>query len=102
MQEVCSVDDIGEGEMKGFEVGGEEVLVAKIEGEFYALGNVCTHQKCALSDGWLEERSVVCPCHSAKFDLATGEVERPPADEPEPTYEIETRDGKVLVDLSDV
>ncbi|MDY6773595.1 MAG: non-heme iron oxygenase ferredoxin subunit [Candidatus Nanohaloarchaea archaeon] len=100
MQEVCSVDDIDEGEIEGFEVAGEEILVARVDGEFYAIGNVCTHQQCHLSDGWLEDRSVVCPCHSAKFDLETGEVERPPADDPEPVYETEIENDKVLVGLS--
>ncbi|MDY6768840.1 MAG: non-heme iron oxygenase ferredoxin subunit [Candidatus Nanohaloarchaea archaeon] len=97
MKEVCSVDDIGEGEVEGFEVDGEEILLARVDDEFYALGDVCTHQRCLLSDGWLEDSAVVCPCHSSKFDLETGEPDRPPATEPEPVYDVTVEDGTVMV-----
>lgn len=100
MKEVCAADDLGDGDVAGFEVDGEEILVAKVDGEFYALGDVCTHQRCLLSDGWLEGKDVVCPCHSSKFDLETGEPDRPPATEPEPVYDVTVEDGKILVDVS--
>ncbi|MDY6761809.1 MAG: non-heme iron oxygenase ferredoxin subunit [Candidatus Nanohaloarchaea archaeon] len=99
MPEVCSVDELEDGDVEGFEVDGEEVLVANVDGEFYAIGDVCTHQHCLLSDGWLEDGEVVCPCHAAKFDLESGEPTRPPATEPEPTYDVDVEDGTVVVTL---
>ncbi|MDY6769992.1 MAG: non-heme iron oxygenase ferredoxin subunit [Candidatus Nanohaloarchaea archaeon] len=99
MEPVCSADELDDGDVEGFEVDGEEVLVAKVDGEFYVMGDVCTHQRCLLSDGWVEGEEVVCPCHSAKFDLETGEATRPPATEPEPTYDVTVEDGTVKVDV---
>ncbi|MDY6766489.1 MAG: non-heme iron oxygenase ferredoxin subunit [Candidatus Nanohaloarchaea archaeon] len=99
MPEVCAADDLDDGDVEGFEVDGEEILVAKVDGEFHAIGDVCTHQRCLLSDGWLEGDEIVCPCHSAKFDLETGEATRPPATEPEPTYDVMVEDGAVVVEL---
>ncbi|MCJ7478748.1 MAG: non-heme iron oxygenase ferredoxin subunit [Candidatus Nanohaloarchaeota archaeon QJJ-7] len=101
MQEVCSVDDLGEGEVEGFEVEDTKILIARVDGGFYSLDDVCTHAQCSLSDGWLEDRSVVCPCHSAKFDLETGEVKRSPADEPEPVHKVTVEGDRVMVELSD-
>ncbi len=101
MPEVCAADEFDDGDVAGFEVDGEEILVAKVDGEFYAIGDVCTHQRCLLSDGWLEDDEIVCPCHAAKFDLDTGEPTRPPATEPEPTYTVTVEDGAVVVDLED-
>lgn len=99
MQEVAEVEDVPEGELVSVEVDDEQVLIANVDGEFYAIGDVCTHQHCLLSDGWLEGKDVVCPCHSSKFDLESGEPDRPPATEPEPTYEVVVEDGRILVDV---
>jgi nitrite reductase/ring-hydroxylating ferredoxin subunit len=99
MEEVLSTDDISEGEVVGVTVGGEDVLLAQVDDEFYAIGDICTHEHCHLSDGWLEETEVVCPCHHAKFDVTTGEVTRPPAKEDEPSYKVMVEDGTVYIDV---
>lgn len=63
-----------EGEPKRVSVDGTDVLVAMVDGSFYAIGDVCTHRKCSLSDGTLEGTIVTCPCHGSKFDITSGEV----------------------------
>lgn len=99
MEAVADVEDVPPGELISVEVDGEKVLVANVDGTFYALGDVCTHQHCLLSDGWLEGTDVVCPCHSSKFDLESGEPDRPPATEPEPTYDVVVEDGTINLDV---
>lgn len=99
MQEVADVDEVPEGELISVEVNGEKVLIANVEGTFHAIGDVCTHQHCLLSDGWLEGKDVVCPCHSSKFNLESGEPDRPPATEPEPTYDVVVEDGTIKLDV---
>lgn len=93
------VEDIPEGQMKGVEVEGEEILLAHIGGEFFAIGNVCTHFYTNLSDGWLnaEEYWVQCPLHESCFDLRTGEVTDPPADRPVAAYAVRVDGEDVLV-----
>ncbi len=97
MEEVLSVDEIADGEVVGVTVQGEDVLLARVDGEFYAIGDICTHEHCHLSDGWLEDNEIVCPCHHAKFDVTTGEVTRPPAKEDEPVYTVTVEDGMIHI-----
>ena len=85
---VGKVSEIPEGEFGSYQVGGEEVAVAHVDGSFHAFGDVCTHAHCSLSDGDLEETTVTCPCHGSQFDVTTGEVLNGPATEPVDSYEV--------------
>ena len=60
--------------MKTVKFGEEEILVANVNGSFYALGNVCTHEGGKLSSGKLQGTIVTCPRHKAQFDVTTGKV----------------------------
>lgn len=53
-------------------VKGKEVLVANVDGTYYAIANKCTHLGGSLSKGRLEGSVVTCPRHGAQFDLKTG------------------------------
>ena len=83
--------------MKEIEVAGEKICIANVEGKYYAIGNVCTHEGGPLADGTLEAYEVECPWHGAKFDVTTGEVTNPPAMRPEPTYEIKVDGNNILI-----
>ncbi|MCI0569787.1 MAG: Rieske 2Fe-2S domain-containing protein [Myxococcaceae bacterium] len=64
--------DFTEKELRGFEVGRRSVCVAKIDGRYKALDDWCNHAGCLLSGGWIEDNTVVCPCHEVGFDMDTG------------------------------
>lgn len=64
--------DFANGEMRGFEIGKRNVLVAKVAGEYRALDDWCNHAGCLLSGGRLVKNTVICPCHEIGFDLRTG------------------------------
>ena len=72
--EVAQASELAPGEMKRVLVERERVLLANVEGRFYALRDNCGHQKAALSKGRLEGKVVECPLHFACFDVTTGEV----------------------------
>lgn len=95
--------DFPEDKLKKVEVKGKEILVANVKGKLYAIGDVCTHEKCSLSDGMLQNDVVVCPCHYAHFDVKTGKnVEKPFTGEDmedEPSYEIKIKDDNVFLIL---
>lgn len=95
--EVASADDLAEGEMIRVEVDGERVLVAMVEGKPYAMAAVCTHERAYLDEGGVFGYEVTCPLHFSCFDIRTGEPTAPPAEDPEPVYEVKVEDGKVLV-----
>src|SRR5215216_2640647 len=84
---VSRADDIEEGSMRVFEVGGNAIAIANVDGTFYAFDDTCTHMGCSLAEGDLEETTVICPCHGSEFDVRSGAVLQGPAREPVKTYE---------------
>ena len=76
---VAESKDIGPSTMKVVDVAGEKVCIINIEGNYYAIGNVCTHMGGPLNEGTLEGFEVQCPWHGSKFDVRTGEPTKPPA-----------------------
>ena len=50
-----------------------------MDGELYALDDICTHAYALMSDGYIEDGSIECPLHAACFDIKTGKALTPPA-----------------------
>jgi nitrite reductase/ring-hydroxylating ferredoxin subunit len=73
--------------------------VINVKGEYYAIGNVCTHKGCMLSEGGLEGETVTCPCHGSKFDVKTGRVVGGPAVRPEPSYQVRVEKDQIMVNI---
>ena len=95
---VVKVSEIGPGQVKKVELGGRgPVCVANVGGVFYAIGSECTHSGGPLAEGELEGTVVTCPWHGAMFDVTTGEVQGPPAEDPEPAYEVRVEGDEVQV-----
>jgi glycine betaine catabolism B len=92
---VADTKDIQPSHMK--EVDGENICVVNVEGKYYAIGSICTHEGGPLADGMLEGHEVECPWHGSKFDVRSGEVTNPPASEPEPVYEVKVDGNNILV-----
>ena len=70
--------EIPDGRVKMVKLGDKEVLIANVNGSYYAINNRCTHAGTDLSQGTLEGNIVECPKHHAKFDVLTGKVISPP------------------------
>ena len=72
-QRVCSLDDLWKGEMKEFELDGEEILLIHTEsGEIRAIQASCPHQETPLCEGELESNMLTCGAHFWQFDVITG------------------------------
>ncbi len=69
-----NVDEIADGEMKQVEVDGHKMLIANVDGAFYASDAYCPHLHANLTKGTLEDTVVVCPLHHSRFDLRDGHV----------------------------
>ena len=91
--------EIPAGKMKAVDVVGVSVLLANIAGEYYAIGNKCTHRACKLSSGIFEGETVKCPCHKSFFNVKTGEVVYGPASKPEPKYAVKVKEERILVSV---
>ncbi len=97
--EVASTEDIMLGKMIGIEKEGKSILVANVNGTYYAIGNICTHMSCNISDGILKGETVQCPCHGSTFNVKTGAVVKGPARNPEPSYVLRVDGDKILAGL---
>jgi nitrite reductase/ring-hydroxylating ferredoxin subunit len=71
--EVAKVDEIPSGNMKHVEFNGNEIMIANLDGKFYALNDRCSHTNAPLSMGHIQGNIVTCPMHGARFDITTGE-----------------------------
>jgi len=94
---VANVADIAPGTTKRVVVDGQEILICNVDGSFFAIEDVCTHDGAPLDQGDLDGKCIICPRHGAMFDVQTGEALTLPAVLPLSTYAVELRDGEILV-----
>lgn len=80
-------------------INGRPIALFQLDGEYYAIEDLCTHQGLPLSDGPLNGDVITCPYHGAQFCIKTGEVMSPPAFEDLPVFEVRVRDGMVQVKI---
>ena len=96
------VADLGEcppGSLFEVEAGGEQIVLANVDGELYALQNRCSHQDLPLSDGELDGDRLECLYHGATFDVCTGNAMGLPAIRPVETYTVELRGQEIYVQV---
>lgn len=99
---VARAADFQDGDMKQITVGDVDVLVAKIDGTFYANGAHCTHYGAPLSDGVLEESGeLICPWHHAVFDVTTGDHVESPGRDCLNHFSAEVESGDIVVTVPD-
>jgi nitrite reductase/ring-hydroxylating ferredoxin subunit len=96
--QVAKVDDVPPGSATVVDVKGIDIALINSGGQYYAIGNECTHAGGSLGEGDLvEENQIECPLHGSVFDITTGEVVVGPADEPVPSYEVKVENGIISV-----
>ncbi len=81
------------------QIDQEALVLVKLEGNFYAFQEFCTHRFGPLSEGCFRNDEVQCPWHGSCFDVRTGRVTQGPAKVDLKTYPVQVRDGKVCVGL---
>jgi len=82
-------------------VGGFKIAIFNIDGEFYAIENICTHDSGELSGGILEGDQIICPRHGARFSVKTGAVLSPPAYEDVETFAVRVAGEMLQICLPD-
>ena len=94
---VAKVSEVEEGQVKVVRVGDVPIGLTKVEGEFFAFVDICTHDDGPVAEGELDEYIIECPRHGAKFDIRTGKVRQLPAVTPIPVYAVKIEGDAVLV-----
>lgn len=98
---VASTGDIEPGRVQVFEVNGRQIAICNVDGTFYAIDDVCTHDGGSLDQGELEGNEIECPRHGALFDVTTGKALTLPAVRPVETYEVQVEGDDIKVAVGD-
>jgi nitrite reductase/ring-hydroxylating ferredoxin subunit len=94
---VAKVGDVPAGSMKCVAIDRDRVLLAQIDGRFYAISDVCGHRNAPLSRGKLDGHVVECPLHFAQFDVRTGKLVDGPVSADVGCYETRVEGDTVFV-----
>lgn len=85
---VCAQSELLPGERRIAWDGDVAIAVFNIDGDLYAIEDVCTHDGGELASGTLDGFEIECPRHGARFDVRNGAVRCPPAYEPVTTFPV--------------
>ena len=78
-ERIAAISDVSEGEVRVVECGGRSLALSNVDGELFAIDNVCTHDGGPLGEGRLRNGRVICPRHGAAFDARSGRALTLPA-----------------------
>lgn len=98
--DVAAVTEIPPGQCKAADLDDTMIAVINVDGEFYAIDNICTHEYAELCDGMILGDEIQCPLHGAQFNIITGEVTAPPAYEPLRTYQVRVVEDRIQVKMA--
>ncbi|MCX7175280.1 MAG: non-heme iron oxygenase ferredoxin subunit [Proteobacteria bacterium] len=94
---VARVGQFAPGEWQAVDVDGAHLAVFNLDGEYFAIEDVCTHDGGQLTGGLVEGDQVICPRHGARFCIRTGAALCAPAYEPTASFPVRIEDGEVQV-----
>lgn len=96
----ASTSDVPSGSMKTVMVKGKPIALANVDGQYFAVSDICTHEHCSLgTEGFLDDGVVTCGCHGAQFDVTTGRVLALPAPGDVVSYEVKVEGNDVLIKM---
>lgn len=99
MERVIGLDELQSGGRRSVFVDDIPALAIRIADQYFVIEDVCSHDGQPLTDGAIQDCAIVCPRHSAKFDLKTGKALCMPATEAIRVFKTEVRDGAVWAGL---
>jgi 3-phenylpropionate/trans-cinnamate dioxygenase ferredoxin component len=94
---VAKTGDVPPGSMTVVAIDRERIMLANIDGQFFAMRDMCGHRNAPLSRGRLDGHVVECPLHFAQFDVRTGKLVDGPISADVPVYEVRIENGTVLI-----
>jgi len=97
---ICSLDDLKPGKALRVKVGDEAIAIVRTpSGEVKALNDKCSHGEISLSEGFIDDETIECWAHGAKFDLNTGKPLSLPAYESVATYEVLIDNNDIFIEI---
>ncbi len=97
---ICAVEDIKPGKAIRVKVGDNAIAIVRTKaGDVKALDDKCSHGEISLSEGFVDNETIECWAHGAKFSLTTGEALTLPAFEPVAVYEVIIDNGDIFLEI---
>jgi 3-phenylpropionate/trans-cinnamate dioxygenase ferredoxin subunit len=96
---VGKASDVPPGTAKVFEVGDRAVAVCNVDGDLFAVDDVCTHDEGSLEQGDVDGYEIECPRHGARFDVRTGQVKALPAVVPIDTFKVRVEGEDIEIEV---
>jgi nitrite reductase/ring-hydroxylating ferredoxin subunit len=99
---LCSASDVPDQGVKQVSPPGLDVefAVYRLDGEFYATDDMCTHGMVSLSNGEVEDGQIFCPLHGGAFDIRTGKATELPCRQALKIYKVVAVGDELFADLS--
>ncbi len=97
--DVAPAEAIPPGGHEVVETDDEVIAVFNVDGEFFAIEDVCTHDGEELTGGPVEGDQIICPRHGARFCIRTGRALTPPAYEDVRTFPVRIHGGRLQVEV---
>ncbi|MEX1183316.1 MAG: non-heme iron oxygenase ferredoxin subunit [Gemmatimonadota bacterium] len=94
---LASLSELPPNKLLSVDVGDYKVCLANADGTIYAFRDNCSHRDFPLSAGTIDDGTIECTWHGARFDMATGRATRLPAIKPIRTYPVRVEDGEIYV-----
>ena len=96
-QTVGKASDVPPERVALYPIDDHEIALCNVDGQFYAIDNLCTHDEGPLEQGELEGNEIECPRHGARFDVRTGEATQLPAFEPVERHPVRVEGDDIQV-----
>jgi nitrite reductase/ring-hydroxylating ferredoxin subunit len=97
---VCKVDDLNDGESMRIDLDQDDIAIFRVDGQFYATADLCTHEDWSLGDeSELVGHEIECCLHQGRFDVRTGSATGYPATVALKTFSVRVVDDEVWVDV---
>jgi 3-phenylpropionate/trans-cinnamate dioxygenase ferredoxin component len=97
--DIVPASELPNGERLFVEIEGRSLVIFNIADQFFAIGDVCSHDDGPVGEGDLEGYNIVCPRHGAEFDVRTGQAVQMPAVVDIPAYPVRVVDGMTQVGI---
>ena len=96
---ICKVEDIALGKSIRVKIGDVAIAIVHTpDGQIKAINDTCSHGEISLSEGFVDNDTIECWAHGAKFSLETGAPLSLPAYEPVAVYEVLVENGEVFIE----